>query len=64
MAELSIKLEGYPEKVQRVADAIDAAFPDLMVWTSCPEDTDGISIGIQGYELPVMPMRAPRPIAA
>ena len=64
MPELSISLEGYPEKVQRVADAIDAAFPDLMAWISCPEDTDGISIKIQGYELPVMPMKAPKPIAA
>ena len=64
MSELSIKLEGYPEKVQRVADAIDAAFPDLMAWVSCSEDTDSISIKIEGYELPVMPMQAPRPIAA
>ena len=64
MPELSIKLEGYPEKVQRVADAIDAAFPDLMAWISCPEDTDGVSIKIEGYELPVMPMRAPRTLAA
>ncbi|RYF13315.1 MAG: hypothetical protein EOO77_15735 [Oxalobacteraceae bacterium] len=64
MHELAIKLEGYPEKVQRVADAIDAAFPDLMAWISCPEDTDGISIIIQGYELPVMPVRASRALAA
>ena len=64
MPDLSIKLEGYPEKVQRVADAIDAAFPDLMAWISCPEDTDGISIRIEGYELPVMPMREPRTLAA
>ena len=64
MPELSIKLEGYPEKVQRIADTIDAAFPDLLAWILCPEDTDGISIKIQGYELPVMPMQAPRPVAA
>jgi len=64
MPELAIKLEGYPEKVQRVADAIDAAFPDLMAWISCPEDTDGISIRIEGYELPIMPVQASRTLAA
>lgn len=32
MSDLTIALQGYPENVQRVADAIEAAFPGLKTW--------------------------------
>jgi len=64
MSELSIKLEGFPEKVQRIADVLEEAFPDMFIWVQSQELTDGISIKIDGYEMPAMPTQAPRPLAA
>ena len=64
MCGLSIKLEGFPEQVQRIADVLDEAFPGMMVWVQADDDTDGIAVKIEGFENPVMPMQVPRPIAA
>lgn len=33
MSKLIIKVEGFPEMVQRVADVLDAAFPGVVAWT-------------------------------
>ena len=38
------------------------AFPGLVAWISSSEDTDGISLKIEGYEAPVMPMQTPQPM--
>ncbi len=64
MSGLSIKLEGFPEKVQRVADVLEEAFPGIFVWVQSQELTDGIMIKIDGYEMPTVPTQAPKPLAA
>ena len=64
MSDLSIKLEGYPENVQRIADVIDAAFPGLLVWVQSAEPSGNITIKIEGYEIPKMPVHASRRVAA
>ncbi len=58
MSELSIILEGLPEKVQRIADAIEDAFPDLVAWVQSDDETGDITIKIEGYEVPRMPVLA------
>ncbi len=53
MSELSIKLEGFPEKVQRIADALDEAFPGMVAWVQSQDDVaDDVTIKIEGYEVP------------
>lgn len=64
MSDLSIKLQGYPENVQRIADVIDAAFPGLLVWVQSAEPAGNITIKIEGYEIPKMPAHASRRVAA
>ncbi len=64
MSELSIQLEGFPEKVQRIADALEEAFPGMVVWVQSEGVPDGNAVKIEGYEAPSMPMRASRSQAA
>lgn len=56
MSDLSIKLEGFPEKVQRIADVLEEAFPGRMTWVQSQD----VTIKVEGYKVPVMPMRASR----
>jgi TolB-like protein len=58
MSQLSIRLEGYPEKVQRIADALDAAFPGMVDWDLSENLTEGTTIKIEGVEKPAMPVQA------
>ncbi len=46
----SIILSGYPERVQRVADALDGAFPDLIKWLefAAPCGTEAITLEGRG----------------
>jgi len=59
MSGLCIKLEGYPEEVQRVADALEKSFPGMLVWVLSDDTTDGIRIAVEGFELPTQAKRAP-----
>ena len=58
MSQLSIRLEGYPEKVQRIADTLDDAFPDMLAWEPSEDTTEGATIKIEGLEKPLMPVQA------
>ena len=58
MSQLSIKLEGYPEKVQRIADALDDAFPGTVAWSLSEDLTNGTTIKIEGLERPLRPAQA------
>ena len=60
MSQLSIRLEGYPEKVQRIADTLDSAFPDMLAWEPSEDPTDGATIKIEGLEKPLPPVQAPQ----
>ena len=60
MSLLAIRLEGYPEKVQRIADAVDDAFPGMVAWDQSENLPDGATIRIEGIERPAMPVHAPR----
>ena len=60
MSQLSIRLEGYPEKVQLIADALDDAFPGMVAWDVSEDLTDGITVKIEGLEKPVLPVQAPQ----
>ena len=64
MSDLAITLQGYPEKVQQLADALEDAFPGLIIWVQSLDETDGAVIKIEGFEHPAMPLRLPRPLAA
>ncbi len=64
MSELSIRLEGFPEKVQRVADAIEDSFPGLISWVQGFDATGDLTIIIEGFENPSMPLQRPRLNAA
>ncbi|RYF13884.1 MAG: hypothetical protein EOO77_14930 [Oxalobacteraceae bacterium] len=55
MSELFITLEGYPENVQRIADAIEYVFPGLIAWVQSEDCTESVTIKIEGYENPAMP---------
>jgi hypothetical protein len=57
MSELSIKIEGYPERVQRIADAIENIYPDMLVWVMSDEETGATTVKIEGYEMPSMPIQ-------
>jgi len=59
MSDLSIKLEGYPEKVQRIADVLEKSFPGMLIWVLSEDTTDGIRIAIEGFELPTQAKQAP-----
>ena len=60
MSQLSIRLEGYPEKVQRIADTLDSAFPDMLAWEPSEDPADGATIKIEGLEKPLPPVQAPQ----
>jgi hypothetical protein len=60
MSELYIKLEGYPEKVQRAADAIEAAFPELISWIQARGASQEITIAIKGHDRPVRLCQRPK----
>ena len=64
MSEFSVKLHGYPEKVQLIADALEEAFPGTFAWTQSEDEADGIAIKIDGYEIPSKPLRRSRQQAA
>ncbi len=64
MCELSIKLEGFPEKIQRIADAIEDAFPGLIAWTPSDEVAETATIRIEGVETAATPFGMPGRIAA
>lgn len=51
MSNLAIKIEGLPERVQGMADAIEAAFPGRMVWVQSTETSRRDTIKIEGIEL-------------
>ncbi|MDT7953574.1 MAG: hypothetical protein RQ966_18905 [Acetobacteraceae bacterium] len=51
MSELSITLEGLPEKVQLVADTIDTALPGMMAWDLPDDSPRGITVRIEGLEV-------------
>lgn len=57
MSELCIKVEGYPEKAQRIADAIDEALPGMLAWALSQDSTDDVVTKLEGYEVPSMPRR-------
>ena len=52
MSELSIKLEGFPEKVQRIADALENTFPGMFEWVLSPDAKCDVTIQIEGFEVP------------
>ncbi len=52
MPNLRVTLEGYPEKVQRIADVIEVSFPSVLAWVQADCRSD-IAIKIEGYEIPV-----------
>ena len=56
LSNLSIKLEGYPEKVQQIANVIDEALPGLIVWAQAADYGGVFTIKIEGYEVPSMPV--------
>lgn len=60
LSDLSIKLEELPEKVQQIADVIDEAFPGLIVWVQATDGIGDVTIKIEGYERPSMPMSTRR----
>lgn len=51
MSNLTIKIEGLPERVQRLADAIEQALPGKMIWVQSAETTRHDTIKIEGIEL-------------
>ncbi len=64
MSKLSIKLEGYPEKVQRIADALEDTFPGLICWVQTFDRCKDVTIAIEGYENPSITLQTLRRNAA
>ena len=56
MTGLLITVEGFPEKVQRVADAIEDAFPGTFAWVSSLDCRGATVIKIEGREYPLTPL--------
>ena len=52
MSGVSIKLEGFPEDIQRIADVLEEAFPGMMTWVLSEDFADNGTIRIEGYEIP------------
>lgn len=63
MHELVIKLEGFPETVQHIADVIDDAFPSRIAWIQAA-DAGTLTIKVEGYEMPSMPTHIVGDLAA
>lgn len=64
MHELVIKIEGFPETVQHIADVIDDAFPGKFVWTQAEDYSGIVIIRIEGYVMPSMSNHVVRNLAA
>ena len=64
MHELVIKLEGFPETVQHIADVIDDAFPGKFAWIQAVDYAEILTIKVEGYEVPCMPTHIVGEIAA
>lgn len=64
MSGLYIQLEGYPEKIQLIADALEEAFPGLIDWVSSGHNTGSTTIKIEGYEIPFTSFQTQRKNAA
>jgi hypothetical protein len=64
MSDLSIRIEGLPETVQRIADALDEAFPGQIAWTQTADYGKEITIAIEGFEMPSKPIQSRIDIAA
>ncbi len=52
MSELSIRLEGFPEEVLRIADVLEEAFPGLLAWVQSRDVPVDATIKIEGYKVP------------
>lgn len=64
MYESVIKLEGLPENVQHIADIIDSALPGKFVWVQSGDDVSVVTIRIEGFEMPSMPVQILGELAA
>lgn len=48
LPKVSVRIQGLPEDVQRIADAIDSALSSAMEWQSCAHDEADCLIEVNG----------------